>query len=85
MWEGGGARSKCMVRAVRGGTLVRVDAAARELLLHWSSKEGFVLREVDGEHLLVRTDALPLIRERFEAMNGELNFEAPLEQGTAHE
>lgn len=67
------------------GTLIRCDPAARELLLHWSEREKFVLREVDAHHLLVKTDSLAFIRERFEAMNDELNFVAPLEVGTSHQ
>ncbi len=44
-----------MVRVLAGGTLIRCDAAARELLLYWSEREKFVMRVIDSEHLLVKT------------------------------
>lgn len=58
----------------RNGTLIECDAASKEILLHWDVKEQFVLRDVDETHVLVKSDWLPWIRNRFAALNDEHNF-----------
>lgn len=62
-----------------------IDAAAKELIMFWNQKERFVLVEIDDEHILVKSDAVEVIRQRLKDMNDELNYDAPLEVASAHE
>lgn len=70
-----------MVRTT-GGTLITCDAAARELILYWNQSEKFVLKADLGDNvLLVKPEAVELIRKRLQQMNDELNYDPPLGDG----
>ena len=69
-----------MVRTTEG-VLIETDPACRELILHWSVSERFVLKsDLGPRHLLVKSEAVAGIQERLRALNDELNYTPGLEE-----
>jgi hypothetical protein len=63
------------------GTLITCDPAAKELIMHWNKTERFVLKSIDERRVLVKTESVELIHQRFRELNDELNYDAPMVGG----
>lgn len=60
--------------------MITCDPAARELILHWSLTERFVLKaDLGPTKLLVKKEAVALIQQKLKEHNDELNFTAKID------
>lgn len=54
------------MKAIKG-ILLSCDPAVKQLLVNMNEKEGFIIQDLDDNHLLIKADAEERIRRELEA------------------